>query len=127
MQSPNYLLVAAVTLGISSVTEAVCAGHDLAIGTASALATGDTQWQIYDTTCNVQYTYAQSSAITICDSRVFYCNVGTTNIGQYDDPVTGWAYNATTDPISEACGSDAIISCASAFWGQEPEANPQEA
>lgn len=113
MQLPTPLIVAAVTLGLSSMTQAVCSGYDLAIGTANALTTGDTTWTIYNTVCTVLNTYTQSSAVSLCDSRVFHCAFGTALIDQYDDPVSGWAYNGTTDTKVEACGSDIIITCVS--------------
>lgn len=112
MQLPSSIITAAVALGLSRLTGAVCAGKDLAIGTAST-TTGKTQWKIYDTKCTVINTYAQPSTITLFYSQVFKCDFGTTNIGQYDDPKTGWAYNATADPVAESCGSDIIIRCVS--------------
>lgn len=113
MQFPTSLFVAAVTLGISRVTNAVCTGNSIAVGTPTTLASGNTQWNIYDTSCNLKNTYQQSSAVSVCDSQVFYCTFGTTNIDQYDDPVSGWAYNCTLDATVEACGSDTILSCVS--------------
>lgn len=115
MHLSTSLFVTAVTLGLSSVTNAVCTGNTIAIGTATTSSTGTTQWNIYDTSCNVLNTYSQNSAVSICDSAVFYCTFGTTLIDQYDDPKTGWAYNCTTDATVEACGTDTIISCVSFF------------
>lgn len=113
MLLPISLFVTVLMLGLSSTTDAVCTGNSIAIGSPAALATGNTQWNIYDTSCNLQNTYQQSSSVTVCDSQVFYCLLGTTNITQYDDPVTGWAYSCALDTTVEACGSDTIISCVS--------------
>lgn len=113
MQLSAPLLLTALTLGLSSLTHAVCTGQAIAIGTATTVTTGFTTWKIYDTACNVVNTYTQSSAVTLCDSRVFQCKFGTALIGQYDDPVTGWAYNATADTVVERCGADIVISCVS--------------
>lgn len=113
MQLSTSVLAAALALGLSSLTGAVCTGQAIAIGTASTVTTGYTTWKIYDTSCNVVNTYTQSSAVTVCDSQVFLCNFGTATIGQYDDPKTGWAYNATADPVVERCGTDIIIDCVS--------------
>ncbi|KAJ4397456.1 hypothetical protein N0V93_001684 [Gnomoniopsis smithogilvyi] len=127
MQVPTSLFVAAMTLGLSSVTKAVCpSGNTIAIGTATTPTTGVSQWNIYDTACNLKYTYQQSTAISVCDSSVFYCAFGTTNIDQYDDPVTGWAYNCTLDSTVETCGSDTILSCGFPYWGQVTDSNPEE-
>lgn len=115
MQLPRSLLVAALTLTLSSVTSAVCTGNTIAIGTATTQTVGYTTWKIYDTACNVVNTYTQSSAVTVCDSQVFMCTFGTTTIGQYDDPKTGWAYSTVVDATVEACGSDIIISCVSCY------------
>lgn len=58
-------------------------------------------------------TYSQSSSISLCDSSRFYCQFGSTNIEQYDDPVTGWAYNCTADAVKETCSGDTIVRCVS--------------
>lgn len=115
MHPSTSLFVTAVTLGLSSVTNAVCTGNTIAVGTATTSSTGTTQWNIYDTSCNLLNTYSQDSSVSICDSSVFYCTFGTTLIDQYDDPKTGWAYSCTTDTTVEACGTDTIISCVSFF------------
>lgn len=111
MQLPTSLFVAAITLSLSSVTGAVCKGFDVAIGTAHALTNGRTQWTIYSPACAVLDVYSQPTAVSICDSQIFLCSFGTASIGQYDDRKTGWAYNATADPVSEGCWSDIIIRC----------------
>lgn len=142
-------LLAAVTLGLSGVTEAICTGQTLGIGTGVNLASGNTQCKsssrtlptfcdnqycvrcvplftdnslgkIYDTGCNVKDTYAQPTAINYCDSSRFYCNFGTKDIGQYDDPKTGWAYNCTKSATAENCGGDAIIDCVSSHHRLPP-------
>lgn len=115
MHPSTSLFITAVTLGLSSVTYAVCTGNTIAVGTPTTSSTGTTVWNIYDTSCNVLNTYSQDSAVSVCDSAVFYCTFGTTLIDQYDDPQTGWAYNCTTDATVEACGTDTIISCVSFF------------
>ncbi|KAF3764176.1 hypothetical protein M406DRAFT_356454 [Cryphonectria parasitica EP155] len=126
MQLPTSFLAAAVMLGFTSMTDAVCSGNVYAIGTPQVLSTGNTQWNIYDTSCNVYQSYQQSSAVSVCDSAAFYCTFGTTLIDQYDDPKSGWAYNCSADATSETCGTDTIIDCCFPFWGQIPNANPEE-
>lgn len=41
------------------------------------------------------------------------CAFGTTNIEEYDDPVTGKSYTCTADTTAEKCGSDTVTSCVS--------------
>lgn len=69
--------------------------------------------KIYNTACGVYDTYLQPSSISLCASSRFYCQTGTTNIEQYDDPVTGWAYNCTADAVKETCSGDTIVRCVS--------------
>lgn len=60
-------------------------------------------------------TYTQPSTISLCDSSRFYCQQGTVMFEQYDDPVTGWAYNCTADAVRETCGTDTVTRCVSFF------------
>lgn len=41
------------------------------------------------------------------------CQFATTDIEEYDDPVTGWSYTCTADATSETCGGDTITRCVS--------------
>lgn len=68
---------------------------------------------VYDTSCNVYTTYSQPSTVSVCDSSDFYCTFGTTEIDQFDDPTTGWAYNCTADAVEESCAGNLIIDCVS--------------
>lgn len=65
------------------------------------------------TTCAVYDTYTQNSNVTYCASSRFYCEFGTKNIAQYDDPFTGWAYNCTADAVTENCSGDNVVRCVS--------------
>lgn len=69
--------------------------------------------KIYKTNCAVYDTYAQSSNISVCDTSRFYCEFGTKNFQQYDDPVTGWAHNCSADAVTENCAGDPIVRCVS--------------
>lgn len=65
-------------------------------------------------TCAVSHTLAVSTTNpTVCDSQYFACAVGTTNIDEYDDPVTGTSYICAADTLAEKCGSDTITYCVS--------------
>ncbi|ROW06886.1 hypothetical protein VMCG_04034 [Cytospora schulzeri] len=108
--SANALTTLAVLSG-SKVAHAVCTGYNLAVGTADNLTTGYTQYEIYDTSCNVVQDLQIATSTGACDSRYFQCTSGTKTIGGYDDPTTGQSYICTADTTSEACGTDTVSFC----------------
>ncbi|KAJ4394130.1 hypothetical protein N0V93_003347 [Gnomoniopsis smithogilvyi] len=103
---PSLLAV----LGGSNLASAVCTGNQFAIGTPSAnAASGISTYTIYNAgTCAV----SQTAPVTnVCISQYFLCALGTTNIEEYDDPVTGLSYTCSADTTAEKCGSDTITFC----------------
>lgn len=72
--------------------------------------------KIYDSSCKNLQTLQINTANGVCDSRYFLCSFGTKNIGEYDDPTTGWSYTCTADTTSENCAGDALTYCVSSRY-----------
>ncbi|KAK7747846.1 hypothetical protein SLS53_001095 [Cytospora paraplurivora] len=114
MKFPMSPVTAFAVLYGFKFANAICAGttgSDYAIGTPDALSTGYTQYDIYDTSCNVVHSLQIVTSYGVCDSDYFICTSGTKTIGGYDDPTTGEAYICVSDTTSEACANDTVTFC----------------
>ncbi|KAI3399350.1 hypothetical protein diail_7305, partial [Diaporthe ilicicola] len=98
-------------LGGFDIANAVCTGSNLGIGTAKDLGTGNTQYNVYDNSCNTKQSLQVNTANGACISQYFLCAVGTKSIELYDDPTSGLSYVCSADTTSESCGSDVITYC----------------
>ncbi|PSR93675.1 hypothetical protein BD289DRAFT_451718 [Coniella lustricola] len=112
MQFRAYIVSAALAvLGGSNVASAVCSGNQLAIAVgADDTTSATTSYTIFDTSCNSLATYSVADTPGLCDSQYFYCTTGTKQIGEYNDPTTGWSYTCTVDS-GEVCGSSTVSYC----------------
>ncbi|KAI7781564.1 hypothetical protein LA080_014597 [Diaporthe eres] len=113
MRPSTISLASFAMLGGFDIAHAVCTGSNLAIGTPVDLGTGNTQYNVYDTTCKTVQNLQISTSIGPCISEYFLCAVGTKTIEGYDDPTTGISYNCQADTTSESCGSDVVSLCCS--------------